>query len=38
MSESRPKHLHTTMIRLLYQGGFIYVQNQNQKAQEHLFL
>ncbi|WP_276724513.1 hypothetical protein, partial [Selenomonas noxia] len=33
-----PIHLNSTMIHLLFQGGFIYVQDQNQKAQEHLFL
>ena len=31
-------HLHTTMIRLLFQGGFIYAQDQNQKARKDVLV
>ena len=31
-------HVNSTMIRLLFQGGFIYVQDTHKKARKHLFL
>ena len=31
-------HLHITMIRLPFQGGFIYVQDQNQKARKDVLV
>ena len=33
-----PIHVNSTMIRLLFQGGFIYVQDTHTQARKHLFL
>ena len=33
-----PIHLNSTMIRLLFQGGFIYVQDTHTQARKYLFL